>query len=79
MPFIDEAKEADIQGGLVIESAEGPAAEAGLRSGDIILRVGDTPVKSAQDLRKATSKSEGSVALLIQRQDLQIYVPVRLG
>jgi serine protease Do len=75
----DERQEADTSGGLVIEQATGPAQAAGLQAGDIILRVGDQPVKSADDLRKAVHKGANSVALLIQRQDAQIYVPIRVG
>jgi serine protease Do len=76
----DEQREADIKGGLVVEQVTGgPAAAAGIRPGDIILRVGDEPVRSVEDLRKATDTSSSSVALLIQRQDAQIYVPLRLG
>jgi serine protease Do len=76
----DEQREADTQGGLVVEQVTGgPAAAAGIRTGDIILRVGDEPVRSVEDLRKATDTSSSTVALLIQRQDAQIYVPLRLG
>ena len=47
--------------------------------GDIILAVGDTPVKSLDDLRKAVQNSKDTVALLIQREGARIYVPVHIG
>jgi serine protease Do len=75
----DERHDAETSGGLVIERATGPAAAAGLQAGDIILRVGNTPVKSAADLRNAARKATDTVALLIQREDSQLYVPLRLG
>jgi serine protease Do len=65
-------------GGLVVEEASGPAASAGIQSGDVILRIDDRPVKSVDDLRQA-AKSNGTVALLVQRQDARIYVPLRPG
>jgi serine protease Do len=66
-------------GHLVVEQSQGAAAAAGVQPGDIILAVGDTPVSSVEDLRKATQSSKDSIALLIQRQDQRLYVPVRLG
>ncbi len=37
------------------------------------------PVTSADELKSAVEKSKGHVALLIQRGDAQIFVPVRVG
>jgi serine protease Do len=64
------------EGGLVVGEATGPAASAGIQPGDVILRAGDKPVRSVNDLREA-AKSSGTVALLVQRQDARIYVPLR--
>jgi hypothetical protein len=36
-------------------------------------------VNSVEDLQKATRQSRGTVALLVQRQNQRIYVPVRVG
>jgi serine protease Do len=75
----EEQRQAQTDGRLVVEQAQGPAAAAGVQPGDIILAVGDTPVKSVDDLRKAAQNSKDTVALLIQREDASIYVPVRIG
>jgi serine protease Do len=74
----EEKKEAELANGLVVEQASGPAAQAGIRQGDVILAVNGKPVKSAADLRAATSKGK-VVALLIQREDAKIFVPVEIG
>jgi serine protease Do len=66
-------------GQLIVESSDGPAAEAGVEPGDVILAVNGRPVDTARALRDAVDKSGNTVALLIQRGDAQIYVPVRLG
>jgi serine protease Do len=66
------------EGGLLVEGASGPAAGAGVQPGDVIVRVGDKPVRSVDDLRNA-AKGNGTVALLVQRQDARLYVPLPPG
>jgi serine protease Do len=75
----EEQRQIGGEGRLVVEQAQGPAAAAGVQPGDIILAVGNTPVKSVEDLRKATQNAKDSVALLIQRENQRIYVPIRIG
>lgn len=74
-----EREQLQSEGGLVVEGASGPAAKAGIQRGDVILAVGDTPVKSVEQLRQLTEKSGKTVALLIQRNDRRTYVPVQIG
>ena len=73
-----EQREVQTEGRLVVESVEGPAAVAGIQPGDIILAVGNTPVKSAEDLRKAARNANDIVALRVQRQDARLYVPLKI-
>ena len=75
----DEQRQANISGGLVVERARGPAAEAGIQQGDVVLAANGAPVTSAQGLRNAVEKSKGHIALLIQRGDTRLFVPVRVG
>jgi len=75
----DERGENGGKAGLLVESVSGPAAQAGLQAGDVILAVNGTAVKSVGELRSAVGKSGHSVAILIQREDAQIYVPVDIG
>ena len=66
--------------GVFIERAEGPAAEAGLRRGDVILAIGSTPVTSAKQLAELSKQAgKKSVALLIQRDNQRTYVPLQTG
>jgi serine protease Do len=65
--------------GLVVAQASGPAAKAGVQQGDVILGVNNRPVKSVEDLRKAVEKAGKHVALLVQRGEATVYVPVELG
>jgi len=65
--------------GLVVTGASGPAARAGLQQGDVILAVNNQPVKSVEQLRRLVDKAGRHVALLVQREDAKVYVPVDLG
>lgn len=73
-----EQRDAGVEG-LLIESASGPAAMAGVQTGDVLMAVNGTPVKNIKQVQDAMVKSKKSVALLIQRDGNKIFVPVRIG
>ncbi|MCY1170946.1 peptidase [compost metagenome] len=75
----DEKQEAGLDSGLVVEQASGPAAMAGVQSGDVLISINGVPVKNIDQVRAAVAKAEKSVALLIQRGGDKIFVPVNLG
>jgi serine protease Do len=74
-----ERRSSGIERGLLVEEVSGAAEQAGIRPGDIVLAVNGTPVTSAEQLRSLTSKAGKRVALLIQRQDRKLFVPLNLG
>jgi serine protease Do len=67
------------EGGLVVEQVAGAAARAGVAAGDVLLAVNGTPVSTPEQARSAVARADKSVALLIQRGEDKIFVPVRLG
>ena len=75
----EEQRQANMKGGVVVERASGPAADAGIQSGDVVLAANGAAVASAEELRAAVEKSKGHVALLIQRGDARLFVPVKVG
>ena len=75
----EERSQANTQNGVLVEKAQGPALEAGLQPGDVVIAANGVPVTSVEDLRNAVEKSKGHIALLIKRGDAQIFVPVRVG
>jgi serine protease Do len=74
-----ERREAGLPSGLVVEDAGGASAIAGVQPGDVLLAVNGTPVTSVAQVRDVVAKSAKSVALLIQRGDEKIFIPVRIG
>jgi serine protease Do len=75
----EERREAGIPGGLVVEDVQGHAAEAGIQPGDVVLSVDGTPVQSVAQLRKMVQEHDKQIALLIQRGESRLFVPVTLG
>ena len=75
----EEMRGADLDHGLVVQEVAGAAERAGIQPGDVILAVNSTPVKSVGELKSLVDKSGKTVALLVQRNDAQIFVPVPLG
>jgi serine protease Do len=75
----DERRQAGVPGGLVVEDAQGRAAEAGIQAGDVVLSVDGTSVQSVEQLRKMVQGHDKQIALLIQRGDTRLFVPVTLG
>ncbi|MYM25181.1 Do family serine endopeptidase [Duganella sp. FT135W] len=74
-----ERRESGIASGLLIQDAGGAAANAGVQPGDVLLSVNGRPVNSVEQVRDVVGKAGKSVALLIQRGDDKIFIPVRLG
>ena len=76
-PLSPEEKQAsELASGVVVEEVAGAAAKAGVRSGDVIVSVNNTPVNSVEQLKELIAKSRKTVALLVQREDARIFIPV---
>ncbi|HWI81033.1 DegQ family serine endoprotease [Ramlibacter sp.] len=75
----DEARASGIGAGLVVEDVSGAAERAGVQPGDVVLAVNGTPARNVEQVRSVVAKADKSVALLIQRGDEKIFVPVRIG
>jgi serine protease Do len=74
----DEKQQAQSAGDLIVERASGPAADAGVQPGDIILGVNGKPVHTQRELEQDAKDAGKTLALLIQRQDAQIYIPLQV-
>ncbi len=75
----EERGELHANGGLLVENAAGAAAKAGVQPGDVILALNNHPVRSVDELRKLLDTSGKHVALLVQREEAKMYVPIDLS
>ena len=71
----------DVKGGVVVGSAQGPAARAGIQRGDVVIAVNGQEIESASQFKGLVDNAQPGkpVALLIQRGENRIYVPVNIG
>ncbi|MGH8191707.1 MAG: PDZ domain-containing protein, partial [Rhodanobacteraceae bacterium] len=66
------------KGGVVITDVEGPAAQAQLSPGDVILRVGNQPVNNVAEFKRdtANAKPGSTVLLLVSHQGQNLFIAI---
>jgi serine protease Do len=69
----------DGEDGLLVEGVDGAAADAGIRPGDIVLSANGQRVHEVGELRAAVAGAKKHIALLVQRGDARVFVPIELG
>ena len=74
-----QKRELKVKNGVRVESAEGLAARAGVREGDVVLSVDNTEVASAKQFEGLVAKLDRSkaVTLLVRRGDVVNFLIVR--
>jgi len=74
-----QRKELKIAGGVLVENAQGAAARAGVRRGDVILAVNNQDVKSVEQFNQLVGQIDKGriVALLVRRGANSLYIPFR--
>ncbi|HJV87034.1 MAG TPA: DegQ family serine endoprotease [Noviherbaspirillum sp.] len=74
-----QKKELKVDGGVIVDTAEGAAARVGLRAGDVILRLNNNDVKDAKQFNSLVSKLDHKkmAVLLVRRGDASQFVPIR--
>ncbi|MFC0250388.1 DegQ family serine endoprotease [Massilia consociata] len=74
-----QRRELGVEGGVLVEDAAAAAATAGIRPGDVISQVGNTPVTDAAQFNALVAKLDPKkpVALLVRRENVTQYVVVK--
>jgi serine protease Do len=74
-----QKRELKVRGGVKVDSAEGPAARAGLREGDVILSFDNGEVNDVKHFIALVNKSDKSkpVSVLVRRGDWVNYVVIQ--
>ncbi|WP_322003877.1 Do family serine endopeptidase [Paraburkholderia tropica] len=75
----DEQQQAQLPGGLMVQQATGPAAAAGIRTGDIIVAVDGELIRSVEQLRDMIAQADDSVSVTVVRDGEQASVEVPLS
>ena len=75
----EERRSAELAGGVVVQNVSGAAARAGVQPGDVILSLNDQRITSADQLRSLVAKAGKHVAVLVERGDSRIFIPIDLG
>jgi serine protease Do len=77
----EDRKQIDGRNGLMVIGVKGNAVSAGIRTGDVVLALNNSAVKSVQsfnnDLRKIPNGK--TVALLIYRNGDTLYIPIKIS
>lgn len=76
-----QRKELDVKGGVLVGGVDGPAARAGIQEGDVVLAINGQQIDSAKQFKSLVDKAANGkpMALLIQRGEARLFVPVTVG
>jgi serine protease Do len=74
-----QRKELKLDGGVLVDAAEGAAARAGLRAGDLLLQLNNAEVRDARTFNALVAKLDPKkpAALLVKREDATQYVVIK--
>ena len=76
-----QKKELRVKGGVRVDAADGAAARAGLREGDVILSLDNTEIADAKQFATLSAKAEKAraVSVLVRRGEWVNYLVIRPG
>ncbi len=76
-----QKRELKLRSGVRVESAEGPAARAGLRAGDLILSVDNVEVSTVKQFQAQLAKADKAkvISMMVRRADAVTIVLVKPG
>ncbi|HET8871247.1 MAG TPA: DegQ family serine endoprotease [Aquabacterium sp.] len=74
-----QKREMKLDGGVLVDSVDGPAARAGLRPGDVLLAIGNVQVSDIKQFDAVLSKLDKSrpISVLVRRGEWAQYAVIR--
>ncbi|MDH3461862.1 MAG: PDZ domain-containing protein, partial [Burkholderiaceae bacterium] len=75
----EERSRSGLDEGLLVERVSGPSVRAGVVPGDVLVAINGQRVNSIKQVRRVMEQKPKSVALLVERKDGRIFIPVNLG
>ncbi len=74
-----QKRELKVEGGVIVETAEGAAGRVGLQPGDLIVRLNNTDIRDAKQFDALVAKLDPkkNALLLVRRGDSSQFVPIR--
>lgn len=74
-----QKKALKLDGGVMVDSAEGAAGRAGLRQGDVILQLNNTSITDAKQFNALVAKldTKRTAVVLVRRGEASQFVPIR--
>ena len=78
-PLTPEEKRRTDASGVVVQDVAGAAAKAGIKAGDIVLSVNGERITGTEQLRDLVTKAGKRIAVLVERGESRIFIPVDLG
>jgi serine protease Do len=75
----EEQRRSDVSNGVVVQNVAGAAAKAGIQPGDIVIAVNGEAISSTEQLRSLIGKAGKRIAVLVDRGNARIFIPVDLG
>jgi serine protease Do len=73
-----EKQQLHTSGSVIVVDSNGPAADAGIRSGDVIVAANRVRIETIEDLRNAVKGSGRTASLLVQRDSQQQIIAIRI-
>ncbi|WP_455734291.1 PDZ domain-containing protein, partial [Burkholderia stabilis] len=73
----DERRSTGLAVGMMVDAVRGPAANAGIQPGDVVLELNDTLLETPDDVPSLEANGGNVIAVLIQRNNARKFVSVR--
>ncbi|VWC42502.1 peptidase S1 [Burkholderia lata] len=73
----DERRSTGLAVGMMVDAVHGPAANAGIQPGDVVLELNDTLLETPDDVQTLEASGGSVIAVLIQRNNARKFVSVR--